>query len=44
MIFHEKIGEEVLPKREHSYLVGVNHPGFFNSLKEITLMKETNRL
>jgi hypothetical protein len=30
MLFHEKIGEEVLPKREHSYLVGVNHPGFFN--------------
>lgn len=42
MIFNKKIGEEILPKRENSYLVGVNHPGFFNK-QERDFSYERNR-
>lgn len=30
MSFLEKIGEEVIPGEENDYLMGVNHPGFYN--------------
>lgn len=34
MDFVQKVGEEILPSREHSGLVGVLHPGYYNSKKE----------
>lgn len=33
MLFVDFIGTEVLPKEENSYLMGVNHPGYFNKNK-----------
>jgi hypothetical protein len=30
MSFLEKVGEEVIPREDNDYLMGVNHPGFYN--------------
>jgi len=30
MIFEETVGIEVIPKKEHNFLMGVIHPGYFN--------------
>lgn len=40
MKFIEKIGDEVIPKEENDYLMGVNHPGYFNTEDEIDLPYE----
>jgi hypothetical protein len=50
MEFNRKIGEEILPKEEDSYLVGVKHPGFHlgvtigwdNEFKKIEFPYERN--
>jgi hypothetical protein len=34
MMFVDDVGDEVLPKYENGFLMGVNHPGYFNSPKE----------
>jgi hypothetical protein len=34
MLFNSNVGDEVLPIENNNFLMGVNHPGFFNMTKE----------
>jgi hypothetical protein len=34
MLVTKEVGEEVLPNESNNYLMGVNHPGFYNKQKE----------
>jgi hypothetical protein len=34
MLFTDYVNDEVLPKEGNNFLMGVNHPGFFNTVKE----------
>jgi hypothetical protein len=34
MLFTDYVNDEVLPKEGNNFLMGVNHPGFFNTIKE----------
>jgi hypothetical protein len=34
MLFTDEVNEEVIPKEDNNFLMGVNHPGFFNTNKE----------
>lgn len=34
MVIHSKVGEEIIPKEENGFLMGVEHPGFINQEKE----------
>lgn len=34
MLFTDEVNEEIIPKEKNNFLMGVNHPGFFNTSKE----------
>lgn len=43
MLCVDKVGEEILPKEEHSYLMAVQHPGFINrSIDDYTYERNPN--
>ncbi len=35
MMFLDYVNEEVIPSKENDFLMGVNHPGFFNKTKQV---------
>ena len=35
MIVNNKVSEEILPGQENNFLMGVNHPGFYNKPREL---------
>ena len=34
MVFNDYVNEEVIPNESNNFLMGVNHPGFYNTTKE----------
>jgi hypothetical protein len=34
MLFNSEVNEEVIPTEENQFLMGANHPGFFNTIKQ----------